>query len=208
MRWTWHKVSKPFVSPENGSFFTACSVPTSNLNLLAPLTRTTSSRLETPSLPTPKEMEYVMGSKTFVKGFEYGLEGCCVGEQRTIVIPPHLAYGERGHPPYIPPNAALKFHLKVLDIVAHDLDAQRRGHRDFLPFSEGLVAFLGAVFVVSVMIWRRLRLNRASTTGAQGAPEREAAPSTRTERASPSASVSSPLGSERGGRRRMRARME
>lgn len=157
----------------------------------------------------PKEMEYVMGSKTFVKGFEYGLEGCCIGEERTIIIPPHLAYGERGHPPHIPPNAALKFHLKVLDIVAHDLDAQRRGHRDVLPFSEGLVAFLGVVFVVSVMIWRRLRLSRANATAAREAAEKEVEePSKRTERASPNASVSSPPGSERGGRRRLRARME
>jgi len=38
----------------------------------------------------------VLGSGQVVLGMEQGLMGMCVGEKRNLVIPPHLAYGERG----------------------------------------------------------------------------------------------------------------
>lgn len=31
-----------------------------------------------------------------IAGMDQGLIGVCVGEKRTITIPPHLAYGEEG----------------------------------------------------------------------------------------------------------------
>lgn len=31
-----------------------------------------------------------------IAGMDEGLIGVCVGERRTITIPPHLAYGEEG----------------------------------------------------------------------------------------------------------------
>ena len=31
-----------------------------------------------------------------IAGMDEGLIGVCVGEKRTITIPPHLAYGEEG----------------------------------------------------------------------------------------------------------------
>ena len=38
-----------------------------------------------------------MGSGWLIKGMDQGLLGMCPGERRKIVIPPFLAYGEKGY---------------------------------------------------------------------------------------------------------------
>lgn len=37
-----------------------------------------------------------VGQGYVISGMDEGLIGVCVGEKRTITIPPHLAYGEEG----------------------------------------------------------------------------------------------------------------
>ncbi|XP_030631282.1 peptidyl-prolyl cis-trans isomerase FKBP9 [Chanos chanos] len=58
----------------------------------------------------------LVGEGWLVKGLDEGLLGMCVGEQRNIVIPPFLAYGEKGFGSEIPPHATL-----VYDILLEDL---------------------------------------------------------------------------------------
>ena len=41
-----------------------------------------------------------MGEGWLIKGMDEGILGMCVGETRNIIIPPFLAYGEKGSGKY------------------------------------------------------------------------------------------------------------
>jgi peptidylprolyl isomerase len=59
---------------------------------------------------------FKLGLGMVIKGWEQGVVGMKVGEQRRLVIPPALAYGERGRPPTIPAGASLVFDVEMLAI--------------------------------------------------------------------------------------------
>ncbi|WP_155999212.1 FKBP-type peptidyl-prolyl cis-trans isomerase [Thioalkalivibrio sp. ALJ16] len=57
-----------------------------------------------------------IGTGQVIPGFEQGVKGMREGGKREIIIPPELAYGERGAGNIIPSNATLRFEVEILEV--------------------------------------------------------------------------------------------
>ncbi len=68
------------------------------------------------SLDRGQPYKFKLGLGRVIKGWDEGIEKLRVGEQATLVIPPHLGYGAEGAGGIIPPDATLVFVVELLGI--------------------------------------------------------------------------------------------
>uniref|UniRef100_A0A7S4GQ71 peptidylprolyl isomerase n=1 Tax=Oxyrrhis marina TaxID=2969 RepID=A0A7S4GQ71_OXYMA len=61
-------------------------------------------------------LSFTVGVGQVIPGWDQGLLNMCVGEQRTLVIPPELAYGDQGAGDDIPGGATLHFDVECVAI--------------------------------------------------------------------------------------------
>jgi len=59
---------------------------------------------------------FTLGQGQVIAGWDQGLVGMCPGEQRQLIIPPRLAYGDRGAGGVIQPGATLYFDVELVKI--------------------------------------------------------------------------------------------
>jgi FKBP-type peptidyl-prolyl cis-trans isomerase len=59
-------------------------------------------------------VEFKLGARQVIAGWDQGVAGMKVGGMRTLVIPSELGYGARGAGGAIPPNATLLFEVDLL----------------------------------------------------------------------------------------------
>jgi FKBP-type peptidyl-prolyl cis-trans isomerase FkpA len=69
------------------------------------------------SLDRPAPLGFIIGAGRVIKGWDEGITGMKVGGQRTLVIPPDKAYGEKGAGALIPPNSTLVFDVELMGII-------------------------------------------------------------------------------------------
>ena len=62
--------------------------------------------------------QVTIGQGQVIKGWDQGLPGMKVGGKRKLTIPWQLAYGDKGSGASIPPKAALRFDIELIEIVA------------------------------------------------------------------------------------------
>merc|ERR1712113_1272212 len=59
---------------------------------------------------------FTIGVGQVIPGWDQGLLGVCAGEERHLVVPSPLAYGDRGAGDVIPPGAILLFDIVIVDV--------------------------------------------------------------------------------------------
>lgn len=58
---------------------------------------------------------FVVGRRRVIAGVEYAVDGMKVGGRRRVRIGPHLAYGHRGVPGAVPPDAVLVCEIRLIE---------------------------------------------------------------------------------------------
>ena len=61
-------------------------------------------------------LQFRLGVGQVISGWDTGVQGMKVGGRRKLVIPPHLAYGDRGAGGVIQPGESLIFVVDLIDV--------------------------------------------------------------------------------------------
>tara|TARA_B100000242_G_C42700984_1_gene327932 strand:+ start:41 stop:511 length:471 start_codon:yes stop_codon:yes gene_type:complete len=64
-----------------------------------------------------KLFQFVLGQGIVIKGWDLGLQNMGINEQRCLVIPSHLAYGNRRIGDIIKPNSTLIFEVELIKVL-------------------------------------------------------------------------------------------
>ena len=67
-----------------------------------------------------KPFQCVIGTGRVIKGWDQGILGMRVGGKRKLLVPAHLAYGERAMGSLIPANSNLIFEIELLEVLTRD----------------------------------------------------------------------------------------
>lgn len=72
------------------------------------------------SIDRGQAFQCVIGTGRVIKGWDIGIMGMKVGGKRKLLVPAHLAYGERQMGVLIPPNSNLTFEIELLEVLTRD----------------------------------------------------------------------------------------
>jgi FK506-binding nuclear protein len=60
-----------------------------------------------------RPLAFKVGEGQVIRGWDLGVRGMKTGGTRQIVVPSRYAYGSRGSPPKVPPNAVMVFLVRL-----------------------------------------------------------------------------------------------